>query len=154
MCPQGCGHQQEGKKPHQKLKSHLAPGCGAKAWKLLVAQSCPTLCKPRTSRNLPAPLFMEFSRQEYWSGLPCRPSSRGSFVAHGWNMGFPNGRQILHHLSHQGNPERKVSNDRRYSGGDQEFIMESSLQGKSRGQKFDFGELRPHSWRAAQAPHN
>ena len=69
-------------------------------------------------------------------------------------MGFPNCRQILHHLSHQGNPERKVSNDRRYIGGDQEFIMESSLQGKSRGQKFGFGELRPHSWRAAQAPHN
>ena len=44
-------------------------------------------------------------------------------------MGFLNCRQILYHLSHWGSPERKVSNDRRYVGGDQEFIMESSLQG-------------------------
>ena len=31
--------------------------------KLLVAQSCPTLCDHQ------APLSMDFSRQEYWSGL-------------------------------------------------------------------------------------
>ena len=35
-------------------------------------QSCLTLCG---SMNVAwqAPLFMEFSRQEYWSGLPCPP---------------------------------------------------------------------------------
>ena len=35
-------------------------------WKerVLVTQSCPTLCDPM------APLSMEFSRQEYWSKLP------------------------------------------------------------------------------------
>ena len=38
----------------------------------LIAQSCPTLCDPRTVASQ-APLFMGFSRQEYWSGLPCPP---------------------------------------------------------------------------------
>ena len=37
-------------------------------WKL-VAQSCPTFCDPMDC-SLQAPLSMEFSRQEYWSGLP------------------------------------------------------------------------------------
>ena len=40
-------------------------------WMLLciseVAQSCPTLCDPMAYQ---APPSMEFSRQEYWSGLP------------------------------------------------------------------------------------
>ena len=37
-----------------------------------VAQSCPTLCDPWTVARQ-APLFMGFSRQEYWSRLPCPP---------------------------------------------------------------------------------
>ena len=36
------------------------------------AQSYPTLCKPVAVAHK-APLFMEFSRQEYWSGLPFPP---------------------------------------------------------------------------------
>ena len=38
-------------------------------WKLQFSsvQSCPTLCNPM---DYQAPLSMEFSRQEYWSGLP------------------------------------------------------------------------------------
>ena len=36
---------------------------------VLAAQSCPTLCNPWTVA-CQAPLSMEFSRQEYWSGLP------------------------------------------------------------------------------------
>ena len=35
-------------------------------------QSCPTLCNPMDCA-LQAPLSMGFSRQEYWSGLPCPP---------------------------------------------------------------------------------
>ena len=35
----------------------------------MCAQSCPTLCNPK-DYSLPDPLSMEFSRQEYWSGLP------------------------------------------------------------------------------------
>ena len=34
-----------------------------------VIQSCLTLCGPWTATHQ-APLFMGFSRQEYWSGLP------------------------------------------------------------------------------------
>ena len=37
-----------------------------------VAQSCPTLATPWTLA-CQAPLSMGFSRQEYWSGLPCPP---------------------------------------------------------------------------------
>ena len=36
---------------------------------VLVAQPCLTLCDPMDSNQ--APLSMEFSRQEHWSGLPC-----------------------------------------------------------------------------------
>ena len=32
-----------------------------------VAQSCPTLCDPMAYQTPPS---LEFSRQEYWSGLP------------------------------------------------------------------------------------
>ena len=44
----------------------------ARKWKVKVifAQLCPTLCNPWTIACL-TPLSMEFSRQEYWSGLPC-----------------------------------------------------------------------------------
>ena len=40
--------------------------------KVLFTQSCPTLCDPWTVAHQ-APHSMEFSRQEYWSGLPCPP---------------------------------------------------------------------------------
>ena len=36
---------------------------------VLVAQPCLTICDPMDSNQ--APLSMEFSRQEHWSGLPC-----------------------------------------------------------------------------------
>ena len=39
---------------------------GVESSKVLVAQSCLTLCDPRDCSQ--APLSMEFSRQEYWSG--------------------------------------------------------------------------------------
>ena len=37
---------------------------------VLVAQSCLTLCDPWTVAHQ-APLSVGFSKQEYWSGLPC-----------------------------------------------------------------------------------
>ena len=43
-------------------------GCHCLLW--LVAQSCPTLCNPMDYIACKFPLFMEFSRQEYWSRLP------------------------------------------------------------------------------------
>ena len=39
---------------------------------VLSLQPCPTLCSPVTVAHQ-APLPMEFSRQEYWSGLPFPP---------------------------------------------------------------------------------
>ena len=50
-----------------------------------------------------APLSMEFSRQEYWSGLPF-PSLEwgGVFLTWGSNPGLLHCRQILYHLSLSG----------------------------------------------------
>ena len=39
---------------------------------LLGPRSCQTLCDPWAAA-CQAPLFMEFSRQDYWSGLPRPP---------------------------------------------------------------------------------
>ena len=47
-----------------------------------------------------APLFMEFSRQEYWSGL--HALLWGIFSTQGSNPGILHCGQILYHLSHQG----------------------------------------------------
>ena len=47
---------------------HLFPLCGGGGGGL-VAKSCPTLAIPWTIA-CQAPLFMGFSSQEYWSGLP------------------------------------------------------------------------------------
>ena len=41
--------------------------------KVLVAQLCPTLCDPMDYIACQASLSMEFSKQEYWSGLPFPP---------------------------------------------------------------------------------
>ena len=46
-----------------------------------------------------APLFMEFSRQEYWSGLPF-PSPR-ELPNQGLNSGLLNRRQILYHFGYR-----------------------------------------------------
>ena len=45
--------------------------------KMLVAQSWPTLCDPMNCIAHQASLYIEFSRQEYWSGLP--------FLSPGWD---------------------------------------------------------------------
>ena len=67
---------------------------------VLVAQSCPPLCGLLDHRLLAhqAPLSMEFSRQEYWRGLPF--PSPGVF----WTPGLLHCRQILYRLSHQESP--------------------------------------------------
>ena len=52
-----------------------------------------------------ASLSIEFSRQEYWSELPCPPP--GVFPTQGWNPGFPPCRWILYRLSHERSPECK-----------------------------------------------
>ena len=64
---------------------------------VLVAQLCPTLCKPWTVARQ-ASVSMEFSRQEYWSGSPV--PSLGIFPTQESNPGLLHCRQILYHLSH------------------------------------------------------
>ena len=66
------------------------------------AQLCLTLCDPWTVAR-EAPLAMEFSRQEYWSGLPS--PSPGIFPTQESNSGLPPCRQTLYYLSHQGIPK-------------------------------------------------
>ena len=67
-------------------------------------QSCLTLCDPWIV-VCQAPLSMEFSRQEYWSGLPCPPP--GDLSSPGIE---PTSPWLLHWqmdslpLSHQGSP--------------------------------------------------
>ena len=68
--------------------------------KVIVAQSCLTLWDPWPVTRQ-APLFMEFSRQKYWSGLPFL---QGIFLTQGSNLGVLHCRQILYYLSHQGSP--------------------------------------------------
>ena len=79
-------------------------------WKVLVTQSCPTLCDPKDF-SLLAPLSMEFFRQEYWSVL--------SFLSSG-DLPKPRleSRSLalqtdLYCLSHQGSPIMKWHLSRR-----------------------------------------
>ena len=65
--------------------------------KVLVAQSCLTLCNP-LAVALQAPLSMGFPRQEYWSGLPFPPP--GDLPTQGSNPGHLHCRQTLYCLSH------------------------------------------------------
>ena len=75
--------------------------CQCKSGGGLVAKSCPTLAIPWTVA-CQAPLSMEFSRQEYWSGLPL-PSLR-DLPDPDIEPGLWHCRQILYCLSHQGSP--------------------------------------------------
>ena len=91
----------------------------AKKWKVkvLVIQSCPTLCNPMgyspTSWTVvyQAPLSMEFSRQEYWSELPL--PSPGELHHPGIKQGLLHCRQILHLLRHQGGKESNSNSSRK-----------------------------------------
>ena len=62
---------------------------------VLVPQSCPALCNPRTEAFQPT-LSMEFSRQEYWSGLPLL--TPGNLPDPGIEPGLLHCRQILYCL--------------------------------------------------------
>ncbi|CAI9152781.1 unnamed protein product [Rangifer tarandus platyrhynchus] len=71
---------------------HRGEGEGGKNWEIRIdtytcvhsksSQPCPTLCNPWTAAHQ-APLSMGFSRQEYWSGLPC--PIPGDFQTQGLN---------------------------------------------------------------------
>ena len=69
--------------------------------KLLVTQSCLTLCHPMDCSGMGSSV-MEFSRQEYWMGSHFL--LQGIFLTQGLNLGFLHCRQILYHLNYQGSP--------------------------------------------------
>ena len=68
---------------------------------VLAAQSCLSLCNSMTIA-LQAPLSMQFSRQEYWNGLPF--PTLGDFPDPGMEPALLHCMQTLCHLSHQGSP--------------------------------------------------
>ena len=69
--------------------------------KVLVAQSCPTLCDPMDCSRQ-APQSMGFSRQEYYSGLPF--PSPGDLPDSGIIAGLLTCRWTLYRLSYMGSP--------------------------------------------------
>ena len=67
----------------------------------LVAQSCPTLCNP-VDFNLPGSSVNGNSPGQN-TGVGCHSLLQEIVPTQGLNLGFPQCRQILYHLSHQGN---------------------------------------------------
>ena len=59
-----------------------------------------------------SPLSMEFSRPEFWSGLPCPPP--GIFPTLGLDLDPTYCRRILYHLSHQGSPYMHINYTKRH----------------------------------------
>ena len=79
-------------------ESHCAVLC-------LVAYSCPTLCKFMDC-SPPGSLVHGESPGKNTAG-GCYTFLQGIFPTQGLNPGLPHCRQILYHLSHQGNPRIK-----------------------------------------------
>ena len=72
--------------------------------------SCPTLCDP-TDRSPPgSSVHGDFSGKNTEVG--CHALFQGIFPTQGSNPGLPHCRQILYHLSHQGNPFEMQKNDK------------------------------------------
>ena len=65
-------------------------------WQLLRSVQ---LCETPWTVAHKVPLSMKFSRQDYFSGLPCPP--QGIFLTQGSNSHLLHCRQILYHLNHQ-----------------------------------------------------
>ena len=70
-----CKQQRKGKieTQQQKYQQHLLQWVECVVCMRSRAWSCPTLCDLMNSLAHQAPLSMESSRQEYWSGLPFPP---------------------------------------------------------------------------------
>ena len=74
--------------------------------KLLVVQSCPTLCDPK-DRSPPGSSVQGDSPGKN-TGVGCHALLQAVFPTQGLNPGLPYCRQILYHLSHQGGPPLKA----------------------------------------------
>ena len=68
----------------------------------LVTHLCLTLCNPIDYIQPSSSVHGEFSRKEYWSGLPCPPP--GDLPTQGLNPGLSHCRRILYCLNHEGSP--------------------------------------------------
>ena len=73
----------------------------------MMSLSCVQLFETPWTVAHQASLSIEFSGQEYWSGLPFL--LQGIFPTQGLNPGLPHCSQILYHLSHQGSLLSEVS---------------------------------------------
>ena len=76
-----------------------------KRWQEYTKSEVIQLCLTLQPHAYQAPPSMEFSRQEYLSGLPF--PSPGDLPDEGWNLGLLHCRQTLCHPNHQGSPEYK-----------------------------------------------
>ena len=84
------------------LSLFLSGVCVCMCMCCLVAESCLTLFVTPWTVAHQAPLSMEFSRQEYWSGLPF-PSPR-ILLTQGWSPCLLHWQVDALPLSHQGSP--------------------------------------------------
>ena len=66
-------------------------------------QLCPTLCDP-TDVARQDPLSMGFSRQEYWSGVPCPPPRDTTWGSNPHLLSLLHCRWIFYPLSQTGKP--------------------------------------------------
>ena len=71
--------------------------------------SCVQLFVTPSTIACQASLSKEFSRQEYWSGLPF--PSPGIFWTQGSKLGLSHCGQTLYHLNHQGSPPEEKPMD-------------------------------------------
>ena len=68
----------------------------------LLAQSCPTLCKPMDCSPLGTSVHGDSPGKN--TGVDCHALLQGIFQTQGSNPGHPHCRRILYQLSHQGGP--------------------------------------------------
>ena len=78
------------------LEKHILSTC------VLVAQSCPQSLQPHGLG--PTKLLCPWNSPGKNTGVGCHFLLQGIFLTQGSNPGLPCCRQILYHLSHQGNP--------------------------------------------------
>ena len=93
--------------------------------KVLVTQSCPTLCDPM-DHSPPGPSVHEILHARILDSYSLLP---GIFLTQGSNPGPLHCRQILYHLSHQGSP---VLTNKEVQSREVRFIAQSPKASQSR----------------------
>ena len=93
--------------------------------KVLVTQSCPTLCDPM-DHSPPGPTDHEILQARILDSYSLLP---GLFLTQGSNPGPLHCRQILYHLSHQGSP---VLTNKEVQSREVRFIAQSPKASQSR----------------------